>query len=121
MMAKITATQRQTAIAVDQTKIQKEWASASSTINRLTEELKKYAAWKNYNYLNGNSDFDAEDIATLNTQFHAIVSELQSNMLLIAEIGAIPNADLAVYESNNNQYIADNGIDVADYDKRYQV
>ncbi len=120
-MAKITAIQRETAIAADQAKIQKEWASTSSSINRLTLELKEYAAWKNYNYLNGNSDFDAEDMATLNAQFQAIVSELQSNMILIAEIGAIPNADLATYETNNNQYILDNGINIAEYDKRYQV
>ena len=41
-------------------------------------------------------------------------------MLLLAEIGAIPDVDLAVYATNNNQYIADNNIDVVDYDKRYQ-
>lgn len=120
-MAKITANQRQNSIATDQTKIQKEWAQASSTINRLTLELKQYAAWKNFNYLNGNNDFDADDIATLNNQFTAVYLELQSNMLLLAEIGAIPNADLAVYEANNNQYISDNGLDVAEYDKRYKV
>ena len=120
-MAKITANQRQNSIASDQTKIQKEWSNASSTINKLTLELKQYAAWKNYHYLNGNNDFDAEDIQTLNNQFTSVYLELQSNMLLLAEIGAIPNADLAIYEANNNQYITDNNIDVADYDKRYQV
>lgn len=121
-MAKITANQRQNLIATDQTKIQKEWSRVSSTINKLTSELKQYAAWKNFNYLNGNNDFDADDMATLNAQFTSIALELQANMVLIAEIGDIPDADDAVYESNNNQYIADNPeIDVVDYDKRYQV
>jgi len=120
-MAKITANQRQNLIASGQTKIQKEWAAASSTINRLTLELKQYAAWKNFNYLNGNNDFDADDMTTLNAQFTAINDELKANMVLIAEIGDIPNADLAVYETNNDQYISDNNIDVVEYDKRYQV
>ncbi len=119
-MAKITANQRQNKISTDQTRIQASWATASSTINRLTLELKEYAAWKNFNYLNGNNDFDAEDIASLNAQFNGIYSELQANMVLLAEIGAIPDVDLAVYATNNNQYIADNNIDVVDYDKRYQ-
>ena len=120
-MAKITANQRQTAIGNDQTKIQKEWAAASSTINRLTLELKEYAAWKNFNFLNGNSDFDLEDMETLNAQFTAIYLELQSNMVILAEIGAIPSDDLAVYKTNNDKYIADNAIDVVEFDKRYQV
>ena len=120
-MAKVTANQRANAIATDQTKIQSEWARASSTINKLTLELKQYAAWKNFHYLNGNNDFDAEDMTTLNTQFNSIYTDLQANMVLLAEIGAIPNADLAIYEANNNQYIADNNINVEVYDKRYQV
>jgi hypothetical protein len=121
-MAKITANQRANAIAADQTKIQKEWAAASSTINRLTLELKEYAAWKNYNYVNGNSDFDKEDIDTLNAQFLAIFTELQANMVLLGEIGNIPNNDVGLYEANNNAYIAANpSIDVIEYDKRYQV
>ena len=61
-MAKITASQRQYLIAQDQTKIQKDWAAASSTINRLTLELKEFAAWKNDNFLNADSDFDLEDM-----------------------------------------------------------
>lgn len=120
-MAKITANQRANAIAEDQTKKQKEWLSLASTFNRLTLELKEYAVWKNYHFLNGNNDFDAEDIATLNAQFTSIYSSLQANMATLGDIGAIPNADLAVYEANNNQYIADNSIDIAEYDKRYQV
>lgn len=120
-MAKITANQRQNSIAADQTKIQKEWSRASSTINKLTLELKEYAAWKNFNYLNGNNDFDADDISTLNAQFTKIYTELQVNMVLLAEIGNIPDDDLKIYEVNNDQYIADNNIDVVEYDKRYQV
>lgn len=120
-MAKVTANQRANAIAADQTKIQSEWARVSSTVNKLTLELKEYAAWKNFHYLNGNSDFDAEDMATLNAQFNSIYTDLQVNMGLLAEIGAIPDADLAIYEANNNQYIVDNNINVEDYDKRYQV
>lgn len=120
-MAKITAAQRQVAIAADQAKIQKEWAAASSAISRLTLELKEYAAWKNYNYLNGNSDFDAEDIETLNNQFLTVYSELQANIALLTDIGSIPNEDLDVYKTNNDNYIAENNINVAEYDKRYQV
>lgn len=120
-MAKITANQRANLIAADQTKAQKDWAAAASTINRLTLELKEYAAWKNHNYLNGKSDFDSEDIETLNNQFLEVFGSLQANMATLTDIGAIPNADLAIYEANNNQYIADNSIDVNEYDKRYQV
>lgn len=119
-MAKITANQRANAIAADQTKIQKEWTGVSSTINRLTLELKEYAAWKNKQFLEGN-DFDADDMTALNSQFTAIAGELQANMALIAEVGAIPNADLAIYKTNNDTYIANNSINVVEYDKRYQV
>lgn len=120
-MAKITANQRQNKIAADQTKIQKDWASASSTINRLTLELKEFASWKNNNYLNDGGDFDKDDIDSLNAQFIAIYTELQSNMVLLAGIGAIPSEDLSVYKANNDQYITDNAIDIIRYDKRYQV
>jgi len=120
-MAKITASQRQNAIATDQTTIKKEWARAASTINRLTLELKQFAAWKNDNFLNPNSDFDADDMATLNAQFITDYSALQSNMAELAVIGAIPHADLDIYKTNNDKYILDNNIDVIDYDKRYQV
>ena len=119
-MAKITANQRQTAIGSDQTKIQKDWATASSTINRLTLELKEYAAWKNDSYLT-DKDFDADDILQLNAQFLVIFSELQANFILLAEIGAIPSDDLAVYKTNNDQYISTNNLDVIEFDKRYQV
>ena len=87
-MAKITAIQRAGAIASDQTRIQKEWAKISSTVTRMTLELQEYAAWKNYHYLNGNNDFDADDIATMNNQFNTIYAELQTNMNLLDEIGS---------------------------------
>lgn len=119
-MAKITANQRQTAIGNDQTKIQKEWAAASSTINRLTLELKEYAAWKNDSFLSDN-DFDADDIIQLNNQFLVIFAELQSNFTILSQVGAIPSDDLAVYKTNNDKYIADNAIDIVEFDKRYQV
>jgi len=120
-MAKITASQRQNLIATHQTTIQKDWAAASSTINRLTLELKEFAAWKNDNFLNADSDFDLDDMNTLNAQFTTIYLELKSNIDSLLEIGGLPSTDLAVYKSNNDQFIADNGIDVIEYDKRYKV
>ncbi len=99
----------------------KEWAAVSSTINRLSSELKEFAAWKNDNFLNDDSDFDLDDMNTLNDQFTVIYLELMSNMDSLLIVAGLPSADLAIYKSNNDQFITDNGIDVIEYEKRYKV
>lgn len=121
-MAKITAKQRSDLIAADLTNKNKEWNLIGSNLNRLTQELKEFAAWKNYHFLNGKNDFDLEDIGIVNNQFQTVFNSIKNNILELDEIAAIPDQDLSIYLSNNNQYLTDNpSIDLVEFDKRYQV
>lgn len=121
-MAKITAKQRGDLIAADLTQKNKDWNRVASDMNRFTQELKSFAPWKNFHYLNGKGDFDNEDIAIVNTKFQSLVDSIKVNIVEIEAILAIPNEDLGIYLANNEQYLIDNpSIDLVEYDKRYQA
>ena len=120
-MALITANQRQNAIAKEQTALKTTWAKVISDLTRETDLLIKLVAWKNKKFLDGSGDFDAEDMTLLAAKSNTVITKLNANIAKLEEIAEIPDVDLAVYATNNDAFIAKYGVDVADFDKRYQV
>jgi len=119
-MAKITAIQTNK-ITDEYTKIAASWAKIASDVTREADLLMQFAAFKNFHYLNGGSYFDEDDITSINNNFNTVFAVLQVQMGKLADLSAIPNADLAVYETNNNKFIVDKGIDLDTFSKRYQA
>lgn len=101
--------------------IKSSWPLKISKLNSELSLLVKFAAFKNYHFLNGNSIFDSDDMDSMNAVFTADFLALKTIVDKLTEISEIPNADLAVYEANNNKFITDNNINLIDFSKRYEV
>jgi len=119
-MAIVTAAQRTKKIADEQETIQKSWARIASDIQRETDLLKQFAAWKNDNFINNKGDLDIEDMDAIHNQFSELFSALSANMSILNDVGNLRDANIEVFKTNNDAFIASHNIDIHEFDKRYQ-
>lgn len=100
--------------------IRKHITNAISSSHTQLDTVERMAVWLYSSFLEGK-DFDLEDLLIIAEEFSEVDPEIQRLAQRSSKLGALKDTDAVVFRSNLDAYIAETGINPAEFESRLLV